>query len=213
MNIKELLHKALTIILSLGAMMGSLCLSSCEETAEIDEYADWKARNIEFVDSIAEVAKANADGKWLRILSFKLNETNIDGDSVEYDNEDYIYCEVIEKGAGTASPNFTDTVQVNYRGHLIPTLSFPEGKVFDQSYKGALNPATAVPSKFSVGGVIVGWSTALQKMTTGDLWRVYIPADLAYGSSKQTDIPAYSALIFDMNLVGFYPIGTPVPDL
>ena len=213
MNIKELLHKALTIILPLGAMMGSLGLSSCEETAEIDEYADWKARNIEFIDSIAEVAKANADGKWLRILSFKLNETNIDGDSVEYDNEDYIYCEVIEKGAGTASPNFTDTVQVNYRGRLIPTLSFPEGKVFDQSYKGTLNPATAVPTKFSVGGVIVGWSTALQHMVEGDIWRVYIPAHLGYGSSKQTDIPAYSALIFDMNLVTFSHIGTIAPKL
>lgn len=198
--------------LMFAGMLGTL-FTSCEETAEIDEYADWKARNIEFVDSIAGVAKANADGKWLRILSFKLNETNIDGDSVEYDNEDYIYCEVIEKGVGTASPNFTDTVQVNYRGRLIPTLSFPEGKVFDQSYKGTLNPATAVPTKFSVGGVIVGWSTALQHMTKGDIWRVYIPAHLAYGSSKQTDIPAYSALIFDMNLVGFYPIGTPVPNL
>jgi FKBP-type peptidyl-prolyl cis-trans isomerase len=50
-------------------------------------------------------------------------------------------------------------------------------------------------------------------MVEGDVWRVYIPAHLGYGSSKQTDIPAYSALIFDMNLVGFYPIGTPVPDL
>ena len=198
--------------LMFAGMLGTL-FTSCEETAEIDEYADWKARNIEFIDSIAEVAKVNADGKWLRILSFKLNETNIDGDSVEYDNEDYIYCEVIEKGVGAASPNFTDTVQVNYRGRLIPTLSFPEGKVFDQSYKGTLNPATAVPTKFSVGGVIVGWSTALQHMVEGDIWRVYIPAHLGYGSSKQTDIPAYSALIFDMNLVGFYPIGTPVPNL
>lgn len=213
MNVKELLHKALSIFLPLGVMMGSLCLASCEETAEVDEYANWKERNTVFIDSIAEVAKANADGKWLRILSFNLNDTTTSGDAEIYDNEDYIYCEVIEKGAGAASPNFTDTVQVNYRGRLIPTLSFPEGKVFDQSYKGTLNPATAVPTKFSVDGVIVGWSTALQHMTKGDIWRVYIPANLAYKSSKQTDIPAYSALIFDMNLVGFYPIGTSVPDL
>ena len=213
MKIKELLHKAFSIILPLGMVMGSLCLTSCEETAEVDEFANWKVRNTEFIDSIAAIAKANTDGKWMRILSFKLDDTDINGNPAEFDNEDYIYCQVIEKGTGSASPKFTDTVQVNYRGRLIPTLSFPEGKVFDQSYKGELNPATAVPSKFSVGGVIVGWSTALQKMTTGDLWRVYIPADLAYGSSKQTDIPAYSTLIFDMNLVGFYPIGTPVPNI
>lgn len=213
MKIKELLHKALSIIFPLGVMMSSLCLTSCEETAEIDEYANWKARNIEFIDSIAEVAKANADGKWLRILSFKLNETDIDGNPVEHDTEDYIYCHIETEGTGTKSPTFSDTVQVNYRGRLIPTLSYPEGKVFDQSYKGALNPAINVPTKFSVGGVIVGWSTALQHMKNGDIWRVYIPAELGYGSSKQTDIPAYSALIFDMNLVSFHPIGTPVPDL
>ncbi len=213
MKIKELLHKALSIIFPLGVMMSSLCLTSCEETAEIDEYANWKARNIEFIDSIAEVAKANADGKWLRILSFKLNETDIDGNPVEHDTEDYIYCHIETEGTGTKSPTFSDTVQVNYRGRLIPTLSYPEGKVFGQSYKGALNPAINVPTKFSVGGVIVGWSTALQHMKNGDIWRVYIPAELGYGSSKQTDIPAYSALIFDMNLVSFHPIGTPVPDL
>ncbi|MBQ2436329.1 MAG: FKBP-type peptidyl-prolyl cis-trans isomerase [Bacteroidaceae bacterium] len=197
----------------LFCVAGSLLFTSCEETAEVDEYANWKERNIAFIDSIAAMAEADADGEWMRILSFKLNNTDVNGNPADFDNEDYIYCQIIEKGMGAVSPKFTDTVQVNYRGRLIPTLSFPEGKVFDQSYKGAINPATAVPAKFSVGGVIVGWSTALQHMVKGDIWRVYIPADLAYGSSKQTDIPANSALIFDMNLVGFYPIGTPVPDL
>jgi FKBP-type peptidyl-prolyl cis-trans isomerase FklB len=197
----------------LFCVAGSLLFTSCEETAEVDEYANWKERNIAFIDSIAAMAEADADGEWMRILSFKLNNTDVNGNPADFDNEDYIYCQIIEKGTGAVSPKFTDTVQVNYRGRLIPTLSFPEGKVFDQSYKGAINPATAVPAKFSVGGVIVGWSTALQHMVKGDIWRVYIPADLAYGSSKQTDIPANSALIFDMNLVGFYPIGTPVPDL
>lgn len=191
----------------------SCLFASCEETAEINEYANWKERNIEYIDSIAEVAKANADGQWMRILSFKLNETDSNGNMAEYDNDDYIYCHIETASTDSAHPMFTDTVSVNYRGRLIPTLSYPEGKVFDQSYKGALNPAINVPTKFSVGGVIVGWSTALQHMSKGDTWRVYIPANLGYGSSKQTDIPAHSTLIFDMNLVGFYPIGTPVPDL
>lgn len=192
-----------------AGILGTL-FTSCEETAEIDEYANWKVRNAEFIDSIAAIAKANADGRWLRILSFKLNDTDINGNPVEHDNEDYIYCRIETEGTGSSSPVFSDTVQVNYRGRLIPTLSYPEGKVFDQSYKGALNPATAVPSEFNVGGVIVGWSTALQHMSIGDIWRVYIPAPLAYSSSKQTEIPAYSALIFDMNLVDFSPIDTPI---
>ncbi|MBR5841796.1 MAG: FKBP-type peptidyl-prolyl cis-trans isomerase [Bacteroidaceae bacterium] len=178
------------------------CLfASCEETAEVDEYANWQERNTEFIDSIAKVAKANADGKWLRVLSFKLNEKDMEGNIVEHDIDDYVYCHIETQGTGTEYPLFTDTVSVNYRGRLIPTLSYPEGKVFDQSYKGALNPAVNVPSRFNVNGVIIGWSSVLQQMVTGDTWRVYIPANLAYKSAKQTNIPAYSALIFDINLV------------
>ena len=209
MTIKKILHSVFATTLPLGMAIGSLCLTSCEETAEVDEYANWKERNTEFIDSIARVAEADADGKWLKILSFKLNETDINGEPVVYDNEDYIYCRIIEEGTGTEHPLFTDTVQVNYRGRLIPTLSYPEGKVFDQSYKGELNPATNKPAKFNVGGVIVGWSTALQHMTKGDRWIVYIPAELGYGSRKQTDIPAYSTLIFDINLVDFSHVGVP----
>lgn len=186
------------------ATIGSLFIS-CEETASVDEYANWEERNVAFIDSIAKVAEANADGKWLKLLSFKLNETNIEGDTVEWDIDDYIYCHVEAEGTGIQHPMFTDSVWVNYRGRLIPTLSFPDGQVFDQSYKGALNPAINVPTQFRVSGVVVGWSTALQQMVTGDIWRVYIPAPLAYGSSKQTTIPAHSALIFDMNLAKIKP--------
>lgn len=190
------------------------CLfASCEETAEVNEFANWKERNTEFIDSIAKVAEANADGKWVKILSFKLNETDINGEAAAHDIEDYIYCHIETASTDSAHPLFTDTVSVNYRGRLIPTLSYPEGKVFDQSYKGTLNPAINVPSKFSVGGVIVGWSTALQHMSKGDIWRVYIPTELGYGSSKQTDIPAYSTLIFDINLVNFTHIGIPMPGI
>lgn len=204
MNVKELLHKALSIILPIGMMMGSLCLTSCEEISEVDEYDNWKVRNSEFIDSIAAVAEDNAGGDWLRILSFKLNEMDKDGVSAEYDNEDYIYCQIIEEGMGTVSPKFTDTVRVNYRGRLMPTASNREGQVFDQSYTGTFNAQTAQPTAFAVKNVIVGWSTALMCMNAGDIWRVYIPANLAYGASnKQSGVPAYSALVFDINLVDF----------
>lgn len=194
--------------------IGSLCFTSCEETAEVDEYANWKERNREFIDSIAHIVETQPDGsKWLKIPSFKLNETDINGEPAVYDNEDYIYCRVIEEGTGTEHPLFTDTVLVNYRGRLIPTLSYPEGKVFDQSYKGELNPDINKPAKFNVGGVIVGWSTALQHMAKGDRWIVYIPAKLGYDSRKQTDIPAYSTLIFDMNLADYTHPGTPLPSM
>ena len=48
---------------------------------------------------------------------------------------------------------------------------------------------------------------------TGDVWRIYVPATLGYDARTDVSgIPAHSTLIFDLNLVDFYPIGTPVPD-
>ena len=139
------------------AIIGSL-LTSCEETAAVDEYANWEERNIAYIDSIAKVAEENNDGKWMKILSFKLNETDKNGNIVEWNNEDYIYCHIETKGVGTQHPIFTDSVAVNYRGRLIP---YPTGKVFDQSYKGTLDPEVNKPRTFKVGGTLIGWSTAL----------------------------------------------------
>ena len=180
--------------------LGSLFVS-CEETAEVNEYANWQERNEAFIDSIAKVANDNADGKWMRILALGLDSIDITGNLVEHDTEDYIYCHIEKVGEGSEHP--LSIVSVNYRGRLIPTESHPQGKVFDESYKGTLNPATNKPVEFSVDDVIEGWHTALVHMVKGDIWRVYIPASLGYGSSNKTDIPAYSTLIFDINLVDF----------
>ena len=58
-----------------------------------------------------------------------------------------------------------------------------------------------VPSTFSLGGVVDGWTTALQQMHVGDVWRLYIPQSLGYGSStSNSNIPAYSTLVFDVYL-------------
>ncbi len=181
------------------ATLGSL-FASCEETAVVDEYANWQERNTLYIDSIAKVAKSNSD-KWLRILSYKLDSIDVNGKYVEHNVEDYVYCYVEKKGENSKHP--LSTTRVNYRGRLIPTDSHPMGKVFDESYQGTLNPATNTPVEFNLNDVIEGWSTALMHMGKGDIWRVYIPANLGYGNSNKTDIPAHSTLIFDINLVDF----------
>ena len=186
---------SLLFIVTLGSLF-----ASCEETAVVDEYANWQERNILYIDSIAKVAKSNSD-KWLRILSYKLDSIDINGNYVEHNVEDYVYCYVEKKSEDNGHPLSTATV--NYRGRLIPTDSHPVGKVFDESYTGTLNPATNAPVEFSLNDVIEGWSTALMHMGKGDIWRVYIPANLGYGNSNKTDTPAYSTLIFDINLVDF----------
>ena len=66
--------------------------------------------------------------------------------------------------------------------------------------------------QFLVNGVITGWTTALQYMHPGDVWRIYIPYSLAYGesgnSSGSVTIPGYSTLIFDVELYAFKRTGS-----
>ncbi len=76
---------------------------------------------------------------------------------------------VIEAGDGD-SPLGSDTVRCHYEGTLI------DGTIFDSSYK------RGEPAEFPVGGVIAGWTEALQQMEVGAKWEVYLPADIAYGA-------------------------------
>ena len=175
----------------------SLAITSCDETdGAVDPYFNWEERHQLYIDSIAKVAKANPD-QWKIIHTYKFNPPLND---LNPDVNDYVYCKVLENGSGTVNPLFTDMVSTHYRGRLIPLYNGGE-VVFDQSFQGELNAETAVPVEFSVSGVIEGWTTALQQMVEGDRWEVYIPYQLAYGTFGQSEIPGYSALVFDMQLV------------
>jgi FKBP-type peptidyl-prolyl cis-trans isomerase FklB len=92
--------------------------------------------------------------------------------------------------AGTGpKPTASDTVSCNYKGMLI------NGTEFDSSYK------RGQPTKFPVGGVIKGWTEALQLMPVGSKWQLVIPSSLAYGESGNQGIPPNSTLIFEVELV------------
>ena len=186
----------------------SFTVVSCDETTGVpDPYTDWEIRNQLYIDSIAKVAKANLGeevGQWKVIHTYKfvppLNELNPDVN-------DYVYCRVIKKGTGTVSPLYTDSVAAHYRGQLIP-LYDGQKVVFDQSFQGELKEDVAVPVTFGVwdgvGGVIEGWSSVLQQMVEGDRWEVHIPYQLGYGIYGRNEIPGYSALVFDMQLVKIF---------
>lgn len=184
---------------------------SCDETEEAGEFDNWQVRNTMYIDSIAEVARANADGSWKVFPATGLDENR------EWGNEYYVYCQVLQAGDGVGHPAYTDSVAVNYSGRLIPSNSYSKGYLFDASYSGEeLNPLFDVPAKMVLSGTVNGFSTAVQRMvagktkSSGDIWRVYIPSNLAYGSNKYSGIPAYSALVFEINLVAFSPAGTPL---
>src|SRR5690606_23434462 len=96
--------------------------------------------------------------------------------------------EVLVAGDG-AKPQEDQTVEVHYHGTLI------DGTVFDSSVK------RGETISFPVNGVIPGWVEALQLMAVGSKWKLFIPADLAYGNRAQGPIPASSTLIFEVELL------------
>jgi FKBP-type peptidyl-prolyl cis-trans isomerase FklB len=96
---------------------------------------------------------------------------------------------VLSEGKGKA-PNAADTVTVQYRGTLI------DGTEFDSSYK------RGQPATFPVGGVIKGWTEALQLMKEGSKWQLFIPSNLAYGENGAGGtIGPNAVLIFEVELV------------
>jgi FKBP-type peptidyl-prolyl cis-trans isomerase FklB len=101
--------------------------------------------------------------------------------------------EVIEEGTG-AKPTAEDTVEVHYHGTLI------DGSVFDSSVQ------RGTPATFGVDQVIKGWTEALQLMTEGSKYRLYIPQDLAYGAQPHPGGPIkpFMALIFDVELIAIH---------
>ena len=58
-----------------------------------------------------------------------------------------------------------------------------------------------IPSTFTVSGLIDGYRTALQHMQVGDKWEIWIPWNLGYGASGSSNIPGYTALVFEVELV------------
>ena len=96
---------------------------------------------------------------------------------------------VLKEGNGQ-QPKASDTVTVNYRGTLL------DGTEFDSSYK------RGQPATFPVGGVIKGWTEALQMMKVGSKYQLFIPPNLAYGEQARGAIPANALLTFEVELMG-----------
>lgn len=202
------IHLIILYLLALLAPVG--LLSSCSESDnEEEEFPNWKKTNEQYFNNLYAMAKSSADmgdKSWKVIRQWSLEE------STAKDPYDYIVVNVLENGTGSGCPLYTDSVKVHYEGRLLPSTSYPDGYVFGKSFTGEFNPATALPAKFAVSGMIDGFTTALQYMHIGDHWKVYIPYQLGYGSSASGSIPAYSTLVFDVTLVSYYRAGVEVPD-
>ena len=97
--------------------------------------------------------------------------------------------QVLQEGNGK-KPSATDRVKCPYEGTLI------DGTLFDSSIK------RGQPAVFGVNQVIKGWVEALQLMSEGSKWRLFIPSELGYGAQQAGEmIPPHSTLIFEVELI------------
>lgn len=96
---------------------------------------------------------------------------------------------VVNEGKGSADVKVNSVVTVHYKGSLI------NGREFDNSWK------RGCPEAFRVNGLIEGFQIALLNMRVGDRWIVYIPYSLGYGKRASGPIPAFSTLVFEIELI------------
>jgi peptidylprolyl isomerase/FKBP-type peptidyl-prolyl cis-trans isomerase FklB len=177
------------------SIVGIILLPSCEETVTFDDLH--KTENEAAFAAIAgnsEYTKIESQSK----AGFIMYKELVDGDG--------------------ARPLFSDQVKVRYTGWYKidwtkpDTYTDEEGKliknkkIFDTTaIADDVNIARTLKVATSInpydGGIIDGFSTALQHMEVGDKWEVWIPWQLGYGSSASGTIPAYTTLVFEIELV------------
>ena len=133
-------------------------------------------------DRMKKVSEGNARaGKEFLDANAKKDGVHVSASGLQY--------QVLSEGTG-AKPARSGKVRVHYTGKLL------DGKVFDSSVE------RGEPAEFLLTQVIPGWTEALQLMREGAKYRLFIPAELAYGErGAGAAIPPGATLIFDVELL------------
>lgn len=128
-------------------------------------------------------SKAKAEGRAFLEANAKRKGVVVLPDGLQY--------EVLKTGSDTTKPKLEDKVKCHYHGTLI------NGTVFDSSVD------RGEPITFPLNGVIKGWQEAVQLMTVGSKWKLFIPSELAYGDQQAgPTIAPGSTLVFEVELLG-----------
>lgn len=160
-----------------------------EPSAVSDEEAQTAMTSLEVAQREATQVSALANGR----EGAEFLADNATREGVQSTDSGLQY-EVITQGDG-AKPLVSDTVTTHYEGKLL------NGEVFDSSI------ARGEPASFPLNRVIPGWTEALQLMSVGSKYRLFIPPDLAYGNAGTPGIPPQSTLIFEVELLGIEGAG------
>lgn len=204
----------------------SSLLYSCKDSDDdgSNEFSNWKSRNEAYFETVRdnavnEISKAKnlyqddwrQHCEWRAYQSYSLSQG-----STANSFQDSIYVKILKTGSGSGCPLSTDSVRLFYAGRLMPSENWSEGMMFDHSgqsniMENIFNHQTGAPSSFLVSAQIRGFATALQYMHIGDMWQVFIPYKLGYDSSSSGSVPAYSTLVFTVELLQYARAGNRLP--
>ena len=180
MKMKRLIYLTISLFVAFS-------FASCNDDT-VDEA--WKDANLEAYNAIT----ANSEYKDVRSFFHPEDGTGPLG----------VYFKELKKGDGTEHPLQTSDIKVLYFG------KYYNGTYFDAGTKN-----NNVPVTFSVGSTVRGFAFALQNMVVGDRWEIVVPYYLSYGTAGsynattgQTEIPGYTTLFFEVELVSIttYPL-------
>ncbi|BDY03835.1 FKBP-type peptidyl-prolyl cis-trans isomerase [Ferrimonas sp. YFM] len=186
-----------------GRQLGEQLAANSFEGVEISAVQQGLADAFEGKDSLVEMAElqqafAVISQRLAEAREAKAKEAASEGEAFLVENakrdgvittESGLQYEIISEGEGD-KPGLNSTVACHYHGTFI------DGNVFDSSVE------RGEPVEFPVSGVIAGWTEALQMMSKGAKWKLYIPHQLAYGERGAGGaIPPFSALVFEVELL------------
>ncbi|MEE0804027.1 MAG: FKBP-type peptidyl-prolyl cis-trans isomerase [Prevotellamassilia sp.] len=214
------MRKLYSYLLAIFLTLPMLTACSEEETPDLDYY-NWAQRNTEFfAETLGEAktpvsaAKAAYGADWENHCDWRVFRSFLKSENSECATTDSICVKIVERGQGTGCPLYTDSVRVNYIGRTMPTVSYPEGRIFDHSGiysvpEEVFHPELSHPTSLLVSNTVDGFTTVLQHMHIGDRWIVYIPAEMGYGTSDvNAIIRGSSTLIFEIQLVAYCRAGS-----
>ena len=174
---------------AIGLGIGQNLLSMGAQSINVEDFA----QAIKDVLDRKETAISHNEAREIVNKYFEELETKLNAENIEkgksFLKENAKRPGVITEGNGK-KPSATDRVKCHYEGTLI------DGTLFDSSIK------RGEPAIFGVNQVIKGWVEALQLMTEGAKWKLFIPSELAYGAQQAGEmIPPHSTLIFEVELI------------
>jgi FKBP-type peptidyl-prolyl cis-trans isomerase FkpA len=105
------------------------------------------------------------------------------------------YVKITQEGNGPTCDS-GKVVSMKYEGR------YPDGRVFDGNMNNK-DTARNKPVDFSLTpiGLIHGWYEGLQLLKKGSKANILVPYDQAYGASGYQDVPPYSNLLFEVEVV------------